>query len=197
MRLLLNAKADIEYINRREWSSARYLYDPQGINPYSLGVLDICARLDLDHWNSQDAVGWTILHRASAFGQGSDIKKLLNLGAYSEVKTYILNWLPIFCAVAFGNESTFSFLADLTQAKNLPKLQDSRGWTLLHIAARNGSEALITKLLLLKLDPVSKSDKSTVSVPEGLPVEELTPREIAKFCGNHEAYDRALKNAGY
>lgn len=153
--------------------------------------------LGLDQWDSQDGAGWTVLHRASAFGQGSDIEKLLNLRANSKLITYTLKWLPISCAVAFGNESTFATLVGLIQPQHLRKLKDSRGWTLLHIAAENGSEAMITRLLLLKFDPFAKSNKSTICVPKGLPFEEFTPGEIAKFCNNHVAYDRAMKNTGH
>jgi ankyrin repeat protein len=157
----------------------------------------MCARLGFDEWDSQDQVGWTIFHRASALGQGTDIKKLLNLGAVSKIFTYTLNWLPIFCAVTFGNESTFDVLVDLIPARSLPKLKDSRGWTLLHIAAENGSEAVMTKLLQRGLDARQKTDKSRVGVPKGLPFEELTAREIAKFCNNDDAYRQALTNVGH
>jgi ankyrin repeat protein len=197
VRLLLDRNADIEYTNRRKWTSARYLYDPEGTNPHSLELLDVCAGLGFDGWNSQDQVGWTLFHRASAFGHGSDIKKLLNLGADSNILTYTLLWLPIFCAVTFGNESTFDVLVDLIPLRSLPNLKDSRGWTLLHSAAENGSEVIMTRLLQRSLDPFAKSDKSTLGVPEGLPFEELTSGEIARFCNHQEAYEQALNNAGY
>lgn len=197
VRLLLDVNAEIEYTNRRKWTSARYLYDPQGTSSCSLELLDVCAGLGFDRWNSQDQVGWTLFHRASAFGQGSDIKKLLSLGADSTIPTYTLNWLPIFCAVNFGNASTFDILVDLIPQRSLPNLKDSRGWTVLHIAAENGSEAMMTRLLQRGLDLFAKSDRSTVGVPEGLPFEELTAGEIARLCSNQESYEEALKNAGY
>ena len=183
-------------MNRRTWTSDQYLYDSQFTNLHTIELLDICAAQGFDEWDAQEASGWTILHRASAFGRSSDIKKLLNLGASSNICTFTLNWLPIFCAVNSGNESTFDILADLILPWTLPKLRDSRGWTLLHLAAENGSETLMTLLLQRQLDPYAMSDASTIAVPDGLPFEEHTPGDIAKFCNNGDAYDRALKNAG-
>jgi ankyrin repeat protein len=118
------------------WTSVRYIYDLQLTNLHTIELLDICAARDFDQWDTQDAVGWTIFHRASAFERGCDIKKLLNLRVSFDIYTFTLNWLPIFCSVKFGNESTFNFLVDLIPSSALPTLKDSRGWTLLHLAAK-------------------------------------------------------------
>jgi ankyrin repeat protein len=173
------------------------MYDPELSNLHTLELLEICASLGFSHWDSQDAVGWTILHRAAAFGQGRDIKKLLHLGASFNVSVHHLNWLPIHCAVKYGNESTFDLLANLIEPPYLITLTDSRGWTLLHLAAESGSEALMLKLLRRGLNPREKSDASTRSVPQGLELLELLPVDIAKSCGNGQIYERALKAAGY
>ena len=55
--------------------SSRFLHTAQ--------LLNICAEQGLDEgdWNSQDGLGWTILHRAAAFGRSKDLTKLVNLGA--------------------------------------------------------------------------------------------------------------------
>lgn len=196
VRLLLSANAELEYVNRRMWTSIRYIYDPQLSNLYSLELLDICAAQNFTQWDMQDAKGWTLFHRAAAFGRGGDIKKLLHLRASSTLCTFILNWLPIFCAINFGNESTFDVLVKLIPRRSLPTLTDSRGWTLLHLAAENGSETLITRLLRLGVDPSARSDKSSVAVPKGLPFKELTPGDIAKFCGNQDVYEQALRKPG-
>lgn len=168
-------------------------------NLYTTELLDICAARGLDErdWDGQDGLGWTIFHRAAAFGRAKDLKKLLSLGASSEIRTFKLKWLPIFCAVEFGNESTFDLLADLIYSRTLPKLVDSRGWNLLHFAAENGSDSLITKLLTRGLDPNAKTDKSTIAVPERLSLKALAANDIAKFYNNEAVYERALKAAGY
>jgi ankyrin repeat protein len=195
VRLLLSLNAELEYINCRMWTSVRYIYDPQLTNLHTVELLDICAARGFDQWDTQDAVGWTIFHRASAFGRSCDIKKLLNLRVSSDIYSFTLNWLPIFCSVKFGNESTFNLLVDLIPPSALPTLKDSRGWNLLHLAAESGSEAIMTQLLRRKLDPLAITDKSAMALPEGLSLRELTVGDIASFCRNQDAYERALKIA--
>jgi len=173
------------------------MYDPEQSNQRTIELLEICASLDFSLWDSQDAVGWTIVHRAAAFGNGRDVQKLLNLGASSDIFDHNLRWLPIHCSARYGNKSTFDYLASLMEASTLTALRDSRGWTLLHLATESGSEPLICKLLQLGLDPQEKSDASCRLIPEGLEMLELLPIDIAKSCGNEQAYERALKTAGY
>jgi ankyrin repeat protein len=196
VRLLLRLKAELDYVNCRKWASVRYVYDPQLTKMNTIELLDICAARGFDQWDTQDAVGWTIFHRASAFGRERDLKKLRNLRASSDIITSKLNWLPIFCSIKFGNESTFKFLVDLIYPLTLPTLKDSRGWTLLHLAAESGSEAIMTQLLQRKLDPLAITDESTVMLPEGLCLRELTAGDVASFFNNQDAYQRALQNAG-
>jgi ankyrin repeat protein len=193
VRLLLDSKAELDYINRRMWTSTHYIFDPQLTKMDTIQLLDVCAAQGFDQWDTQDVVGWTMFHRASAFGGGSDIKKLLNLHASSDIYIFTLNWLPIFCAVKFGNESTFGVLVDLIHPWTLPNIKDSRGWTLLHLAVENGSEAIMTQLLQRGLDPLAKTDQSTIALPEELFLKELTVDDIASFYNNQDAYERALK----
>ena len=173
--------------------SSRFLHTAQLLNIYAEQGLD-----EWD-WNSQDGLGWTILHRAAAFGRSKDLKKLVNLGAEPTICTFMLKWLPISCAVKFGNEDTFDFLVDLFSFPQLAlsTLVDSRGWNLLHLAAENGSEDIMTKLLRLDLDPLAKTDGSSIAVPERLALREVTAGDIAEFFGNEEAYVRVLKATGY
>jgi hypothetical protein len=196
--MLLGAGADLHYTNCRLWTSARYIFDPERFNRKTIELLDISATADLGQWDAQDSVGWTILHRAAAYGQGRDIKKILNLQASPNIGTFQLNWLPIFCAVGAGNESTFDVLAspDVMSRKVVTKLKDRRGWTLLHLAAQNGSVAVLTKLLQLGLNPCEKTDGSSMAIPEGLQMKELTPGDIARWYNNKKTYEKALKKAG-
>jgi ankyrin repeat protein len=175
------------------------MYDPEQSNPHTIELLEICASNNFSLWDSQDAVGWTIMHRAAAFGQRRDIQKLVNLGASLNIFVHNLRWQPIHCSVRYGNESTFDYLASLMGASVLVALKDSRGWSLLHLAAEGGSEALIVKLLQFGLDPRERSDASTRSVPADLEMQELLPADIAKSCGNEQAFERAIAfwAAGY
>ncbi|KAF4624313.1 hypothetical protein G7Y89_g13859 [Cudoniella acicularis] len=206
VEMLLKAGADLEYTNCRMWTSARYIFDPELSTRNSLvsiKLLDIFScktRLNCGQWewDDQDRVGWTILHRAAAYGRGRDIKKLLSLQASPHIRTFQLNWLPISCAVNQGNESTFDALSrpDVISLGEI-KAPDTRGWTLLHLAAQVGSVAIITKLLKLGFNPHEKTDGSTaMSIPEELKMKELTPEEIAQWYGKDGAYKQALKNAG-
>jgi len=131
---------------------------------------------------------------------GNDIKRLINLGALPNLYTTRLKWLPISCAVRYGNESTFNVLVDqkYTAPFDFRNLTDARGWTFLHLAAESGSEALITKLLSSGLDPNAKSDKSSWAMPnKELERLELTPGDIAKSCRHEKVYERSLKVTGH
>ena len=55
----------------------------------------------------------------------------------------------------------------------------------------------MTKLLRLDLDPLAKTDGSSIAVPERVALREVTVGDIAEFFGNEEAYVRALKATGY
>jgi len=55
----------------------------------------------------------------------------------------------------------------------------------------------MTQLLRRGLDPLARTDKSAMALPEGLSLRELTPGDIASFCKNQNAYERALKTVGY
>jgi ankyrin repeat protein len=177
------------------WTSAGYLYDQELCNRHTIELLDICACEEFDQWNSLDAVGWTVLHKAAAFGRAKDIKRLMNLGASTQVHNYNMRWQPIHCAVFHGNENTFDILADAIPAKHLAQLTDAQGWTLLHLAAEHGSEAMMTNLLKRGLDSLFMSNQSSLRVPAGLENREITPRDIARACGHEQAFDRALRAA--
>jgi ankyrin repeat protein len=79
--------------------------------------------------------------------------------------------------------------------REIIKLRDTRGWTLLHLAAQSGSVAIITKLLKLGHHPYDTTDGCTMKVPDGLKMKELTPGDIAYWHQTQDAYEQALKNA--
>jgi hypothetical protein len=51
----------------------------------------------------------------------------------------------------------------------------------------------MTQLLQRGLDPLAKTDQSTIALPEELFLKELTVDDIASFYNNQDAYERALK----
>lgn len=143
-------------------------------------------------------MGWTAIHRAAAFGKGHHIRKLHSLGIVQlNGHTLYTHWLPIQCAARYGNVSTFTVLMELLPLKLLLDLKDSRGWTLLHLAAQSGSSELINRLLKLGADPEAVSDPASMLVPRDLENIWLTPRMIAEYCAHGHAYDDALRKASY
>lgn len=199
IRLLISAKADLEYMNKRAWTSLYYLWDPTV--PYhntTAEILEICTLHQVDSWQLRDVAGWTPLHRAAAFGQEADIKKIFNLGVIDRTANplTVVNWSPIQCAARFGNLSTFEYLSQNYYTPDLQRIFDKRGWNLLHLAAASGSKGMISHLLSLGLDPRALSDPATFMLPEELDNKSLTPRTIAEHYRHGEMYDHALRAAG-
>ena len=93
--------------------------------------------------------------------------------------------------------STFSFLAEDIPIPILLTLKDSRGWTLLHLAAASGSDKMITFLVEIGAEPTTLSYPASVLVPEEMEYKELTPRTIAEYYGHGQLYDDALRTAGF
>jgi ankyrin repeat protein len=139
----------------------------------------------------------SLLHRASAYSRDKDIRRLIHLGASPKIRTSPLGWLPISCSVICGNQATFEALVDQFHPGELRTLFDSRGWTLLHLAAESGSSAIIMKLLKLGLDPSKISSAASEAMAKELQLLELTPGDIAEFHQNGEVYGWALNEFGY
>lgn len=190
--MLVNAGADLDHINRRMWTLPHYLFDPELSKVAAVHILDICLARGFDLWDSPDAVGWTILHRAAAFGQARDVKKLIHIGACCRTKTDVMHWMPIQCAARYGNLPTLAVLAANISRRELITLTDSRGWTVLHLAAQKPSLDFLVYLLMRGLDPSLTTSPSSLSVPQGLENVEATPMDIAKACGNEGVYLQAI-----
>jgi ankyrin repeat protein len=194
--MLLKAGAELEYTNCRMWTSARYIFEPHRQHRDSVKLLELFAGLENTFWNAPDRVGWTILHRAAAFGTGEDVRKILLMQGSPTIRTFKLNWLPIFCAVEAGNESTFEVLLAVP-VLDFAKLKDTRGWNLLHLAAQSGSLAILSKLLYLGIHPEEKTIASSLLIPDELKAKKLTSEIIARHYQNENIYNHALKAAGW
>jgi ankyrin repeat protein len=182
-------------VNSRTWTSLFYLWDPEFRKHHAIAeILDICAEKEFNDWNYTDILGWGPIHRAAAFGKGRDIQNLIYRGASPEIYTVDKHWMPIHCAVMFGNESTFDVLAELIPSHTLVQMRDSIGWGLLHLAAEHGSEKIMFKLFDLGADSAALTIPSS-SVPEGLEYKELRAETIAEHCGHLQAYNTAMRAA--
>lgn len=125
-----------------------------------------------------DTEGWTALHRVAAYGTSSEVLELLRLGALPEQEALPLRWTAIHHAVFYGNEATYKALIPHF-GHYISSMTDERRWTLLHIAASAGYDAIVRDLLYQGADPSALSKPFWSHMPESLYGRECTPREIA------------------
>jgi hypothetical protein len=121
------------------------------------------------------------MHRAAAYGHADDIVALAKLHALLSLRTIKASWLPIFCAVQFGNISTFNELR-----KHYPDfliMRDVRKWTLLHVAVNAKRLEIIQLLISLGADPHAQSLSTEFLVPEDIKGLSVTPGDIAQLRG--------------
>lgn len=196
IRLLLEKRADLEYVNSRTWTCLSYLWDPILKNhSTTIEIIDICASRGFNCWNYGDRAGWAAIHRAAAFGVDRHIKKLGSLGIPLDQQTLLTNWSPLQCAVRYGNMSTFKTLSENIPIAVLRRMSDSRGWGLIHLAASSGSVEMIVSVLEMGGDPTGLSDAASVLIPKELEYKELSARSIAEHYGHGQVYSDALKAA--
>jgi ankyrin repeat protein len=112
-RLLLRTKrADVEALGERGFTAASYLYGNSRPNTEQTEFIEILASHSFSHFNAEDRDGWTVLHRAAAWGTSADVKALLRMKVSMNHSTSRLNWSPIFCAVGYKNFDTLRALWD-------------------------------------------------------------------------------------
>ena len=148
-------------------------------------------------FDTQDTEGWTCMHRAAAYGCAADIQLLVKLGASTNIQTRKVCWTPIFCAVQFGNVSTFEELRRIH--RDFLSLRDVRRWTLLHVAANAKQSTMIAHLIGLGADPHARSLATEFRVPGDLRGKAITPGDIAIARGKKvlAAYLGAFVNCGH
>ena len=151
--------------------------------------------------NVQSVKGWTILHRAAAYGNAEDIDYLLRYGGDASIRTNAFFWPPIFVAATFGNLETFRVLANIYTGQ-LATDTDRVGWTLLHHSVYGRNIDIMSYLLQHGSCPHALTFPTTMletSIPEDLRGVALTPGAIANWCGPETlaAYDVALRRQNY
>jgi ankyrin repeat protein len=137
------------------------------------------------------------MHRAAAYGNAFDVETLIRRGAKYALKTFKLLWTPIFCAVQFGNLSTFNTL--LEYEPDILNHRDIRGWTLLHIAVNAKQTEVVRLLLLMGADPHARTFATDYCVPKALKGISVTPGDIAVLRGPRtlKSYLSVLNASGY
>ncbi len=194
IRLLLNAGAELEYQNSRIWTSLSYLWDPtRPTHTTTTEILEICTIQGFSAWDNTDPRGWTPTHRAGAYGSGEDIRNLEFKGANLHSYTTDHLWGPMTCAVWYSNESTFDAFMDLFEIEEILGISDSRGWTLLHMAAQTGCEHILRRLLLVGADRGALTMGTEFWVAEGLEWKSLTAEVIARGHGHGEVWDKVVE----
>ena len=193
-RLLLAKGACCEHISLRGWNPIFYLYSGGQTQSPSTEYLEMILGGYFTSINVQDAEGWTCLHRAAAFGSADDIETLIKFGASTSILNDRLEWTPNFCAVQFGNISTFTKLQKYTDPALLEQT-DARGWTMLHVAANTGNLDMMTLLIKVGADPLALTEPSDKLVPAGLEGRTLSVAQIARNRGKEAvtAFVNALR----
>lgn len=159
--------------------------------------LEILSAASFTDFNIQDNEGWTCIHRAAAYGHAEDIKLLLKLRADPKLQTIKVSWMPIFCAVQFGNISTFNELRKVHD--DFLALRDIRNWTLLHLAVNAKRLEMMELLINLGADPHARTLATEFLVPDDLKAQSFTPGDIANLRGEDilSRYVGALRRCGY
>ena len=193
IRLLLSAGADLDYRNFRAWTSVSYLWDP--VRPPHKDIteiLDMCMDQGFSAWNGTDTRGWSLVHRAAAYGCGADIQNLEYKGANLQEYTTDHMWGPMTCAVWNGNVSTFEALIGFLPIEEIVSSRDARGWTLLHFAAQNGCKQILRTLLHIGMDCHALTAGTKSWVTKGLGGKSLTAEVIAQEYGHGAMWAEAV-----
>ncbi|CZR69210.1 uncharacterized protein PAC_19110 [Phialocephala subalpina] len=185
-RLLMDRGAEFGHINSKGWTPAFSLFgtpSPGFLPRDSCGqYLEILAAASFTDFHAQDREGWSIMHRAAAFDTADQISVLLKrYTGLVDVQTYKLCWTPVFCAVQFGNTSTFHEL--WRHQRDSIAVVDGRRWTLLHVAANAGRLDIMKFLILEGADTQARTEATEFCVPSDLKGLSITPLQIAKLRG--------------
>lgn len=198
-RLLLCNGANVEVFGADGFTAASYLYGPFRPRIAQTEFVEILACNSFSHFNAQDTDGWTVLHRAAAWGTAADVRVLLQMKASTSLRTSRLNWTPLFCAVCYKNMHTLRELWDEGDDAQLKEQQDLRGWNLLHVAAGYANFEAVPFLLERGVDLHKVSKATSRFVPMPLRDKCVTPTEVARSCGEklYAKWVKALRDAGH
>ncbi|KAK0109536.1 Ankyrin repeat domain-containing protein 60 [Cadophora gregata] len=198
-RLLISNGTEIHHINATGWTPAFHIFGtaPNPILRSSCECIEMLSAASFNDFDTQDTEGWTCMHRAAAYGCANDIKLLVKLNVSTTIQTIKVCWTPIFCAVHFGNISTFEELRRTNP--DFLALKDVRRWTLLHVAVNAKRVDMIAHLISLGADPYATSLATQFLVPVDLKGGSVTPGDIAVLRGENilNAFIAALANCGH
>jgi hypothetical protein len=186
-RLLINYGACPAHVSAYGWTPAFYLWPfPEKSQDSATNYLELFGNDASIEWEVFDAEGWTILHRVAAFGRADDVEALIRFGASPTTCALPLHWMAIHHSVYYGNFETFLVLTNPKYGASIAS-PDARGWTLLHIAASAGHDAIVRHLLSLGADHERLTLPYMSHMPEQLFNQTFTPA-IAAAAQSRERY---------
>jgi ankyrin repeat protein len=188
-RLLLSRKASLDHVSAHGWTPLFYVWS----GPMQTSSLDYLALLTSAcaytlEFNDSDTQKWPLLHRAATFGTPEDVAQLIRLGASTTSVIPPLQWFAIHEAAFYGKTECFLELLPYYEHLDIDT-PDTRGWTLLHIAASAGSDGIVRHLLERGADPYRRSWPWRSHMPETLYGKRCTPAEVAR-AQSEERYER-------
>jgi ankyrin repeat protein len=87
-RWLLDNRADIHHISARGWTPAFSLFGEESHHYESCEeFLELLLGASFNNFNAKDGAGWTVMHRAAAWGNADHIKSLIRRGASLDIRT--------------------------------------------------------------------------------------------------------------
>lgn len=111
-----------------------------------LDYLNALSSNDVQALDIEDAERWTVLYRVAAYGTSEEVLELIKEDARPEQFALPLRWHALHHAVSYGNVGTYKDLLPFF-GDEVTIMVDERGWTLLHIAAFDGHDAIVRDLL--------------------------------------------------
>lgn len=91
------------------------------------------------------------------------------------------------------NVSTVDTFMDLFEIEEVVGIVDSRGWTWLHMAAKNGCEHILRTLLVIGADHEALTRGTIWWVLDELDWKLLTAETIARAYGHGELWDKLIE----
>ena len=200
VRLLLNCKADSDYVNAYGWDSMFFCWPSLNREEQPMvEYLRLLAEDSVHNCGLIDADGWTCFHRTASFATPENLQFLLQLGADPMAKSLPMEWTAMQHAIFYGNENDFKALLPIFK-HSITTMIDMNGWRLLHLAAAGESRFIIADLLRRGANPCARtSPSSSKHIDDALFCKACSPRDIAaNECEEHLAvYDQCLQELGY
>lgn len=196
IRTLIDHGADLDHVSTLGWSPVFYCWPlPKRNEGSSIEIIKMLAEKSSLELNMVDCANWTVLQRAASFGTAEDVAALLALGADPYTAAPPLGWNALHHAVHASNSSTLAPLLEHCGQQCL-QIRDRRGWSLLHVAAANGSREVLSILFERGVDPNILSFSRQSHMTASLYGRRVTAGDVAQAYDQHEAYGECLLVAG-